>query len=113
LGLQQGLDAVKGTVSGAQKDYQKSAQDKIDQLSASIEDLKKKADQADSQARAGLKQTVHDLEAQRDSLQARLDKMKNSTADAWKDMTSGIDQSLSDLQKAGDKAAAQFSGDKK
>ena len=107
------MDAVKGVVSDAQKDYQKSAQAKIDQLSASIEDLKKKADQADRQAQAGLKQTVRDLEAQRDSLQARLDKMKNSTADAWKDMTSGIDQSLSDLQKASDKAAAQFKDSKK
>ncbi len=113
LGAQQGVNALQNMVADTKVDYQKSTQQKLDQVSASIDDLKKKAETADGQAQAGLRQSVTDLQKQRDDLQAKLDSLKNSTADAWKDMTSGIDQSLGDLQKASDRAAAQFSGGKK
>jgi arginyl-tRNA synthetase len=108
LGAEQGVNAVKDMVADTKADYQKSTQDKLDQISASIDDLKKKAETADGQARAGLRQSVADLQKQRDDLQVKLDSLKNSTTDAWKDMTGGIDQSLRDLQKASDKAVSQF-----
>jgi hypothetical protein len=108
VGAEQGADAVKNMVTDSKDDYQKSAQTKLDQLSASIDDLKQKAETADAQAQGGLHQAVRDLQKQRDDLQAKLDALKNSTTDAWKDMTGGINQSLGDLQKACDRAASQF-----
>jgi hypothetical protein len=113
LGAEQGVNAVKNMVTDTKDDYEKSTQKKLDQVSASIDDLKEKAEAADGQAQAGLHQAVEDLQKQRDDLQTKLDALKNSTTDAWKDMTVGIDKSLGDLQKASDKAVAQFSGEKK
>ena len=110
VGAEQGADAVKNMVTDSKDDYQKSAQAKLDQLSASIDDLKIKAETADAQAQGGLHQAVRGLQKQRDDLQAKLDALKSSTADAWKDMTGGINQSLGDLQKACDRAAAQLKG---
>src|ERR1700722_226660 len=108
LGAEQGVNAVKNMVTDTKEDYQKSSQDKLDQISATIDDLKKKAETADAQAQAGLHQSVADLQKQRDDLQAKLGSLKNSTADAWKDMVGGINDSLGDLQKASDKAVSQF-----
>ncbi len=108
LGAQQGVSALQDAVADTKADYQKTTQRKLDQISASIDDLKKKAETADSQAQAGLHQSVADLQKQRDDLQAKLDLLKNSTTDAWKDMTGGIDQSLGDLKRASDKAVSQF-----
>jgi hypothetical protein len=109
-GAVQGVDAMKNMVTDTKDDYQKSAQAKLDQISASIDDLGKKAETADGQAQAGLRQAVADLQKQRDALQSQLNGFKNSTTDAWKDMTGGINQSLGDLQKASDKAVDQFKG---
>jgi hypothetical protein len=108
VGAEQGADAVKNMVTDSKDHYQESAQAKLDQISASIDDLKKKAETADTQAQGGLHQAVRDLQKQRDDLQAKLDALKNSTAGAWKDMTGGINRSLGDLQQSCDKAASQF-----
>lgn len=107
-GARQGVDAVKDTISQTQADYLKSAQNQIDQVSASIDDLKKKSKTADIQVKSDLDRTVAGLQARRDALQQKLNDVKSSTTDAWKDMAAGINDSLDDLRKAAQAAQDRF-----
>jgi len=107
-GAQQGVSAVQDAVTQTKEDYQRSIQKQIDQISGSINQLNKKAETVDDEAKADIQRTVNGLQIKRDALQEKLDRLKNSTADAWKDMVAGINDSLSDLQKAADQALSQY-----
>ena len=88
--------------------YQQKAEAELREITAKIEQLKAKADQAGSDARLELNKRLESLKTDKDRMKARLAEMKNASAEAWVDLKAVVDRAISDLKTAINAAVERF-----
>ncbi|WP_028302504.1 hypothetical protein [Oceanospirillum beijerinckii] len=90
------------------EDYQKKIEAQLHEWKTDIEQLKAKADAANSSVNKELYEQVDELKAKRDKLSSEIDQLKQSSGDAWHDMKSGVELARESLSIAIKSASERF-----
>ena len=91
-------------------EYVKWMQSKVDELSADIEKLKAKANQATAEARVKYLDEAEKLRQKKEGVQEKLNEIKSASEGAWEDLKTGMDKSWNDLKEGVQSAWSRFKG---
>ncbi len=105
-------EAAAAAVSYTQEqkeEFQKSMEQKLEELNTQISDLKEASAKKGTQARKETQKTIAALEAKKETMKKDLAQLKTRTGKAWGEMKSGMSQAWDSLKESYDKAKSEMS----
>ncbi|HCY83528.1 MAG TPA: NAD(P)/FAD-dependent oxidoreductase [Desulfobacteraceae bacterium] len=88
--------------------YEEKMEEQLEKWRAGIDELKRKADKAELEARMEYHRQIDKLRAMQRSSEEKLKELKASGDDAWEDMKAGMDMAWGALEQAVKSAASRF-----
>lgn len=77
--------------------YKEKYEAKLGEWKADIDKLKAKANQEKSDASISLHEKIDELEAKREDVKRELKKLSEASSEAWEDFSSGVEKACTDL----------------
>jgi chromosome segregation ATPase len=102
------LDAAGEYTEAQLAEFRSGMDQRLQDAEARIDDLRAQMDNVAADARSEYRETIANLEAQRDRLATRIEELENETGRAWADVRSGLRSAWSELDTAIDRAADRF-----
>ncbi len=88
--------------------YQQKLQAHLDEMSADINKLKAKADNAGADVQLEYYKQLEELKTMQASARNKLDELKNAGDDAWEDLKTGMDSAWGSISTALKSASSRF-----
>ncbi|MGP0566067.1 MULTISPECIES: coiled coil domain-containing protein [unclassified Nitrospina] len=95
---------------GKKEEYINWMQSKLDEVSADIDKLKAKANQAEAKAQVKYLDEVEAMRKKKADVQAKLTDVQTAGEGAWEDLKTGLDKSWDDLKSGVESAWSRFKG---
>lgn len=92
------------------EEYTNWMESKLDELSADIDKLKAKANQAEAEAQIKYLEEVEALRQKKANMQTKLKEVQTASEGAWEDLKTGLDKSWDDLKAGIESAWSRFKG---
>lgn len=89
-------------------DYEATAEAKMQQLGAQIDELQAKANLAKADAKVKYQEQIDALKVKQSEAQVKYEALKGSAENAWEEMKAGVDSAWQELQTAFDKAKSEL-----
>ncbi|WP_299203405.1 coiled coil domain-containing protein [uncultured Amphritea sp.] len=97
-----------GKVMSKKELYQQKLQAHLDEMSADINKLKAKADNAGADVQLEYYKQLEELKTMQASARNKLDELKNAGDDAWEDLKTGMDSAWGSISTALKSASSRF-----
>lgn len=104
--VQQATEAVKAYTTQQAQAFRKEAQEKLDDMSKKIDELKHKAAGAPADVAKKYESLAAELKTKADAVRQKVQGLGSVGSATWKDMKLGVEKAMDDLQKAYDEAVA-------
>lgn len=88
------------TEQGEQEAYLRKYQAQLDQLNASLDEIKAKMRQAGAEAEIKYQEQLGELKAKRDALGAKLEEMRAAGKESWSLLRQGVERAAGELDAA-------------
>ncbi|ALA60284.1 hypothetical protein [Nitrospira moscoviensis] len=93
---------------GLKEAYQDKLEAQLKEWTATLDQVKAKADAAEASARIEYYKQIDGARAQIAAAQAKLNELKASTEDAWASLKGGVEETWANLKTAVDGAVSKF-----
>jgi superfamily II RNA helicase len=107
----QAVDTATDYAQMQKREFIAKAEREVQDLHASLEDLKKRASTATSETKDKMQDALRDLEREQDELQVqqKLAELKSATADTWQSAKAGFEDAFEKLRESYEKAKRESS----
>ena len=96
------------SLSGSREKYQEKIESTLDEWSAEVEKIRKKADQLGADTRDKYQEQIEELRERQETARRKLEDMKKAGGEAWGDFREGAETALEELKKGVEKAIAKL-----
>jgi len=107
----QAVDTATEYAKMQKREFIAEAEREVQELRASLDDLKKRASTATAETKDKMQDALRDLEREQDQLQVqqKLTELKSATADTWQSAKAGFEDAIEKLRESYEKAKREFS----
>jgi hypothetical protein len=107
----QAVDSAADYAQMQKREFIAKAERDVQELRASLDDLKKRASTATAETKGKMQDALRDLEREQDQLQVqkKLTELKSATSDAWQDAKTAFEDAFERLRESYEKAKREFS----
>lgn len=108
---QESTEALRTTqafVVQRKEEYEKRIEAELDEFGSRIEQLKAKAQDAETEAKKEVNNAIEELRRKEKAIRNNLEQLKDQGAETWKEMKASIDGALEDLERSYERALARL-----